>query len=243
MNLRAKILLVSVVLIFMVTVYAGKSCDFTCLDSPSGTCVLDESGNILQYCAVGCYETPEPNDDAICDYGAFTCAFYARLDDFSCWNGLPASERTPTVRCAVAEWVGHEELSDCKLICAAECGRKTQLAGDCGNCSREVCSRYFAGTTVHEACGSTCESICEANRQFCDIVVLLRYGALFVGVIMLILHGFKWMVSDDIEGRKDARRGIVYVLVGLSFIVLASALVELMFFKTIICSPSIWWFI
>jgi len=58
---------------------------------------------------------------------------------------------------------------------------------------------------------------------------------MFVGVIMLILHGFKWLVSEDMEGRKDAKKGMIYVMLGLAFIAIASALVELILFDTIIC--------
>jgi len=235
MKTRASILLIFIVFVSIGDVCTSK-CNMTCLGSPSGTCVVDETGSITHICAVGCYENPGPHGDAFCTYGPFRCTFYGSIYDFSCWDGLPGNEQTPTVRCSVATWVGHENLSDCRLICAAECGRRTRLTDDCENCTfNEVCSQYASGSTYERACNNTCTGTCESNRQFCDIIELLRYVAMFVGVIMLILHGFKWLVSEDMEGRKDAKKGMIYVMLGLAFIAIASALVELILFDTIIC--------
>jgi len=240
--LPISILLIPIVFVFMNSAHAstpsGTICYFGpphCLGSPSGWCVLDEdTKNMIKKCAVGCYDTSGPAGGAFCSYGPFKCTFYG-FYDFSCYRGfIPVG--TPTVQCSVAEWVGHENLSDCRLKCAAECGRMTLLTDDCENCTiSDMCHRYHTGTYEEMACNNTCSGVCESNRQFCDVIELLRYTAMFVGIIMLILHGFKWLVSEDMEGRKDAKRGMVYVMVGLALMVLTSALVELMFFKTLIC--------
>jgi len=246
MKVKVGILLISVVFVFMDSVYAstpsGTICYFGfphCRNSPSGWCVLDEdTNNVIKRCAVGCYNTSGPAGGAFCSYGPFNCSVYRGLGDYACYRGrIPAGE--PTVRCAVAEWVGHENLSDCMLECAAACGRMTLLTDDCENCTRSDMCHIYPATgpmrTLEMACNNTCFGICKSNKQFCDVIELLRYTAMFVGVIMLILHGFKWLVSEDMEGRKDAKRGMIYVMVALALMVIASALIELMFFKTLIC--------
>ncbi|RLI93245.1 MAG: hypothetical protein DRO89_00495 [Candidatus Altiarchaeales archaeon] len=232
MKVETSILVIFIVFIFMSSVCAVTYCKEPCVGSPSGMCVADkDTGNVIQRCAVGCYETPGPHGGAFCSYGPFTCTLYPGLGSYTCKDGA-----TPTVRCSVALWEGHKNLSDCILKCAAECGRRTLLHDDCENCTiSDMCSIYAFTQTALEACNNTCYGVCESNRQFCDVIELLRYTAMFVGIIMLILHGFKWLVSEDMEGRTDAKRGMIYVMVGLALMVLASALVELIFFKTLIC--------
>lgn len=245
MKVKTNILLIFIVFVFMssfCTLVSGDNICFFgaphCFGSPSGWCVIDEvTNNVIQYCAVGCYEVPGPVGGAFCTYGPFECRLYPGIGRFTCWDGA-----TPTVRCAVAKWVNYENLSDCWLQCATACGRRTLLSDDCENCTKfDMCSIYLAGSTMEAACNNTCFGVCESNKQFCDVIMLLRYAAMFVGIIMLILHGFKWLVSEDAEGRKDAKRGIAYIMFGLIVIVAASALVELIFFQTIICATPYWW--
>ncbi len=237
MKVKGVILFILIAFIYMDSVCAVNTyCKKPCAGSPSSECVADKStGVVIQKCAVGCYETYSLVGGALCSYGPFLCTFYGGLGDYSCWDGT-----TPTVQCSVALWTGFEDLSDCRLECAAECGRKTLLSDDCTNCTfaGQACGIYLPGSYVQRACNNTCVGVCESNKQFCGVIDLLRYSAMFVGVIMLILHGIKWMVSEDVEGRLDAKRGIVYVIFGLIVIVAASALVELIFLHTIICTGT-----
>jgi hypothetical protein len=244
MKVISKTLLAFIVFIFVCkTASCENICAFdppNCMNSPSRWCVWDDVNSVeIQKCAVGCEEVPGPVGGAFCTYGPFKCANYMGLGDYSCCNG-----DNPWVRCAVAYWDAHPDLSDCILECATACGRRTSLAADCENCTiTGICScpRYPPGSNMQQACEHTCFGVCSSNEQICEIIMLLRYGAMFAGVIMWILHGFKWMVSEDVEGRQDAKRGMVYVLIGLTFILVAAELVQLMFFNTIICNPPFWW--
>jgi cytochrome bd-type quinol oxidase subunit 2 len=48
-----------------------------------------------------------------------------------------------------------------------------------------------------------------------------------VAVLMMILHGIKWITADNDEDRKQAKQGIKNVFLGLVFILLAAALVDM----------------
>jgi|GEM_PF-3582002 len=50
-----------------------------------------------------------------------------------------------------------------------------------------------------------------------------------IATVMIILHGFKWMTSDNDQDRMMARTGIIHVLLALMIIMLAAALVNLLF--------------
>ncbi len=233
MKFNPKILIVVAFIILISTSMVSASKNYNCAAcvSPSGLCVVDEFSNVVIRCAVGCEETSELSGGAFCSYGPFVCAFYGGVADYTCKDGS-----TPNVRCSNALWIGYANLSDCVLECAAACGRRTLLNDDCENCTvSDMCSVYPVGSTMEMACSNTCFGVCESNKQFCGVIDLLRYAAMFAGVILLILHGFKWMASEDPEGKTDAKRGMAYVMFGLIVIVVASALVELMFFRTIIC--------
>ncbi len=232
--MSAKIILF--IVLFLISLYTvcayDPYCMSPCIASPSLQCVTDrDTAVVLQKCAVGCYETSGPFGGAFCSYGDFLCAFYPGLGDYSCWDGS-----TPTVSCSIALLVNNIDASDCITECAAACGRRTKLTADCKNCtSSDMCSIYPAGSVSEIACNNTCVGVCGANEQFCGIIELLRFGAMFLGIIMLILHGLRWLISEDLEWRNEAKKGIIFVLLGLSLIVVASVLVQLIFYDTIIC--------
>lgn len=61
-------------------------------------------------------------------------------------------------------------------------------------------------------------------------VVSIVYGvSAAVAVVMLVLHTLKWMTADDEQGRMDAKTGIIYVVVALLILMLAGALVSMLY--------------
>jgi len=59
-----------------------------------------------------------------------------------------------------------------------------------------------------------------------DITNILYAISAAFGTLLLIFHGFKWMTSDTLDDRNEAKKGIIYTLLGLSIIVIALALVD-----------------
>ena len=86
-----------------------------------------------------------------------------------------------------------------------------------------------------DACMRSCEGTCEANTKFCDVITMLRQMAIIIAAIMIAINGIRWIFSEDMEARKDARRGLIYVVAGLTAIVLAAALVEFLLNDRIVC--------
>ncbi len=64
-----------------------------------------------------------------------------------------------------------------------------------------------------------------------DITTLFYGITAATAVVMIIFHGLKWITADDDNDRKQAREGIIHVLLGLLFIIIAAALVDMVYTK------------
>lgn len=47
-----------------------------------------------------------------------------------------------------------------------------------------------------------------------------------IGLFMMVYMGIKWMVAEGPEERENARRGIIYIVIGLILLQTARGLVE-----------------
>jgi len=65
--------------------------------------------------------------------------------------------------------------------------------------------------------GDNFEAMHEANTA-------IRWVGAALGVLMFAVQGLKWLSSDTPEGRADAKKGMIYVIVGLLFLRLAFGL-------------------
>ena len=140
----------------------------------------------------------------------------------------------PTVMCNTA-FIG----GNCPVICAAECGSKTGCIAGCPSCcSAGTCSGYIlpAEKDEFEACTEACEGTCEANKEFCTIILILESIAAGMAVLMLVINGLKWMTADDYQSRDDAKKGIYYVFIGLALVIISSALVNYLYVGTVMCA-------
>jgi hypothetical protein len=75
------------------------------------------------------------------------------------------------------------------------------------------------GSLVSAQCGEVLEST-DAMIQ-----IMAKIGNP-IGQFMMIYMGIKWVVSDGPEERENARRGVIYVVIGLMLLQVASPLVE-----------------
>ncbi len=63
-------------------------------------------------------------------------------------------------------------------------------------------------------------------------IINIFYGIIAgTGVLMIVLHGIKWITTDNDEDRKQARNGVLHVLAGLILIGMATALVNMIYAK------------
>ncbi|MBN2013747.1 MAG: hypothetical protein JW778_01065 [Candidatus Altiarchaeota archaeon] len=137
----------------------------------------------------------------------------------------------PTVMCNTASG------GNCPVICAAECGSMTGcIVGDCESCcSAGTCSKYTSGSDEFDACVKSCAGNCAANKEFCEIILILESIAAGLAVLSLMVNGLKWMTADDFQGRDDAKKGVYYVLVGLALVIISFALVNYLYVGEVSC--------
>jgi len=62
-----------------------------------------------------------------------------------------------------------------------------------------------------------------------DIITIFYGITVAVAVVMMAFHGIKWMTADNDEDRKQAREGVIHILLGLLFILIAAALVDMVY--------------
>ncbi len=152
-------------------------------------------------------------------YQSYVCA-----GGDSCFDG-----QTPGVMC-------DPDGGNCPYICAAKCASLTSCSSSCMTCcDASSCSMYAAGSTRYNACMDSCQGTCDANEQFCDVINILTGIGAGVAVFMLVLNGLKWMLAEDVSGRQDAKRGMLYIFVGLLIFVVAIQLVNFLMGGNVSC--------
>jgi hypothetical protein len=210
------------------TTYGGFACedpvqinvDVPCLVSCVYDPVADACSCVLQdACAIACIT----EEDSHCQFGDFICdGPYYRCQ---------VAAASPEVRCSTT--------NDCRYQCAAECGKKTNCMKDCETCcSTTTCLKIFPFTYEKaqlDVCMDACRGICRTNEQLCSIIQILQMIATAASTLLIMVHGFRWMTADDMEGIQDAKRGIVYVLMGLMLVVTATLLANYFLLGSLVC--------
>jgi len=155
--------------------------------------------------------------------------------NFSCVNG-----KIPVV------WCDPDDCAGCMVRCAKECGDLTNcsfsgiygedVVSECSNCCQgTTCSKYMPDSKEFEACRKACESKCEFYTEFCNIITLFQALSIGIGVVLVTLHGAQWIVTTDEMGRDSAKKGILYVIVGMLIIMSALGIINMLYFGEIIC--------
>ena len=155
--------------------------------------------------------------------------------DFSCMDG-----RTPIV------WCDPKDCEGCMIRCAKECGDLTDcsfpggseedIQSNCMTCCHDnVCSKYDENSDELDACRLSCNSKCKFYSEFCNIITLLQILSPGIGIILLSINGIRWITSDDEESRDSAKKGVIYVIIGLLIIMISLAVVNMIYFGEIIC--------
>jgi hypothetical protein len=118
---------------------------------------------------------------------------------------------------------------ECKSECAASCGSGTACSEDCEQCCIEdTCNKNTYTQDEMESCLQTCRGMCNANKELCNAVMLLMLIGGAIDLVMLLIHGIHLMTAEDAGARKEARDGIIYVLLGSTAVLSAFAIVALM---------------
>ena len=78
----------------------------------------------------------------------------------------------------------------------------------------------FYSQIAYAACGGS------IGTELNEVNAGLRLVAAALGTLMLAILGVKWIMSDNPQERDDAKKGIIYVIVGLLLVSIASTLVD-----------------
>jgi hypothetical protein len=189
-------------------------------------------------------------------YQQFACGAPGPVDaphNFACGSGA-----SPTIWCSYDDFNSRFITDDCAPKCAKGCGQlnscHTVAAQTCEQCcgtnspqSRCDGKGYgayswgacFFPTSLggKEACScqQSCIGTCEVNKDFCDVINLLKIVVGIAAAIIIAIHGVMWIKSEDAHGRDDARRGIWYVIVGVIVIAMAGTIVAFLLGKSLVC--------
>lgn len=208
-----------------VQINENKSCLVNCIYKSEGwwwfkkancSCVLEDA------CAINCI-TGNPS---YCEYGYFVCAG----PHYRC-PGVGGSAAEPEVMCSTTK--------NCKFQCAAKCGRQTTCVRDCERCCKQTtCNKvlpYPYEKYELDACMDACLGICKTHEELCNLIHILGGIAVAASVFLIMVHGLKWMTAEDSEGRDNARRGIIYVFIGLILVMVAATLASYFFTGSLVC--------
>ncbi len=67
----------------------------------------------------------------------------------------------------------------------------------------------FAQAQCYEPLGS---DLMKPVKNIIDFLVVIAYP---IGFFMIVYMGVKWIISEGPEDRENARRGVIYVIIGL----------------------------
>lgn len=87
-------------------------------------------------------------------------------------------------------------------------------------------------------CKAACESKCEVNKIIRDVTDMVNYLAIIIAAVMFVIFGYKLMTSTDMEGRNDARKGIMFVILVLIMLLIAESLMNLLIGSSGISLPG-----
>lgn len=81
----------------------------------------------------------------------------------------------------------------------------------------------------------SCVGTCLTNNEFCQMINLLRFIAIGIGVVLFAVNGVRWVISEDDQGRMEARRGLLWIVFGLIVVVVAVSLVNYIMTGNLVC--------
>lgn len=70
--------------------------------------------------------------------------------------------------------------------------------------------------------------------ELTDLIVGLQTVAGALGALMIAIEGVRWIIADNPTERSEAKKGIIYVIVGLIVVLAAVGIVDALYCANII---------
>ncbi len=123
------------------------------------------------------------------------------------------------------------EEGNCQETCGGLCGGMSSCglnpAGtDCDTC----CGNYCYSVTPAEAktsCIDNCLNVCGVKSLVMETVSMFSYIAVAIAVTLFAICGIRFLTADDPESRDTAKKCILYIIIALVIIGIASLIVAL----------------
>ncbi len=90
-------------------------------------------------------------------------------------------------------------------------------------------TRILTVVSTQMVAGSTTATSQTFSETIGDINYILYGIAAGIAILLIAIHGIKYKTTDNPDVRENAKRGIINVVIGLAIIIIAAALVSMMF--------------
>ncbi len=125
--------------------------------------------------------------------------------------------------------VGEEEYGNCPELCSKQCAGFADCRADCANCCRDYCQGAGLPAEGIDACKKACEDTCRFNSTTYGLIDAVRTIALAIAALAIAVFGLKFLISEDIESRQEAKRYLMYIISALILLGIAQGLVGLFY--------------
>ena len=189
-------------------------------------------------CRKGCKWDAEkkcvPCSGISCDDGASTLTDY-----FDAQCTCPAMGTTICASGRVSRWGAGNTAADAAVACKARCAETSAGYADCsgqGATCNDCCNGYCAAFQNQEAecaqlcnnkekclatcklkdkCTTSCKNSCASRKTTWDLINTIFMAAGILGAAMIIVHAIRITLSSDSEGRDEAKKSLIHVIIAL----------------------------
>lgn len=128
--------------------------------------------------------------------------------------------------------VHEDDYEKCPELCSKQCAGLTDCGRadeNCGSCCSSYCQNAGLPLEGVAACEASCEDACDFNRAIYGLINVIRYIALAIAAVVFAVCGLRFIISEDPESRRQAKRCFLYIIFALTLIGIAQALVSLFY--------------
>ena len=123
-------------------------------------------------------------------------------------------------------------VDGCEKSCGAFCGGFSECEDGCEECCEEYCNNIKPeGEKLKEGCKESCESICRMREIIKNLRDTVTPPIIIMAAIMFVFFGYKFIASTSMEDRKNAKRGLIFIIVALILVGIATPLAKMLLWK------------
>ena len=148
------------------------------------------------------------------------------------YQGKPVSCACSCNGVLIESPVHEDDYGKCPELCSKQCAGFTvcgRAEVDCGPCCSSYCKGAGLPIEGEDACVASCKDACNFNSAIHGLINVIRYVAIAVAAVVLAICGLKFIISQDPESRRQAKRCFPYLIFAIVLIGIAQALIGLFY--------------